>query len=98
MNNPKNTYFLPLLLMLFLALGVLLGSSLSNGRLLDNDPSNEFGKLNDVMDILDKEYVDTIKKKELFEETIADMLHKLDPHSNYIAAEDMQLANEQIDG
>ncbi|MFY7991419.1 MAG: hypothetical protein ACOVO3_11850, partial [Fluviicola sp.] len=66
MNNPKNTYFLPLLLMLFLALGVLLGSSLSNGRFTENNAADEFGKLNDVMDILDKEYVDTIKKKELF--------------------------------
>jgi carboxyl-terminal processing protease len=98
MNNHKNNFLVPLLLMLFLALGVLLGGSLN--RNIDETELNkdQFSKMNDIIDILDQQYVDTIKRDQLFEQTITDMLHKLDPHSNYIPAADMTLANEQIDG
>ena len=37
-------------------------------------------------------------KDRVFEETISEMLHKLDPHSNYIASKDMAAVNESIEG
>lgn len=42
--------------------------------------------------------MDSIDKEDLFEEAISDMLHKLDPHSNYIAARDLARLNESIQG
>ena len=60
--------------------------------------SGNFSKMQDIITILDAEYVDSIQRDALFEETISDMLHKLDPHSNYIPASELKLANEQLDG
>jgi carboxyl-terminal processing protease len=58
----------------------------------------KYQKMQDIIQILDKKYVDEIDGEELFEKTIADMLHKLDPHSNYIAAKDLKALNEDIEG
>lgn len=84
--------------MLFLALGVLLGGSLNRSLNTTETTNDQFSKMNDIIDILDRQYVDTIERDQLFEKTISDMLHELDPHSNYIPAADMKSANEQIDG
>lgn len=81
----------------FLAFGVLIGSLLNRGTAKADYASN-YSKLQDVISIIDQQYVDGVKSDSLFEETIADMLHKLDPHSNYIPAKDLQLVNEQIEG
>ena len=55
-------------------------------------------KLEDVLNLLDSKYVDPINKEKIFEETISEMLHKLDPHSNYISASDMKRMSESIEG
>lgn len=80
-----------------MSLGLFIGYKLNKSD-SKSVAANNYGKMNDIMDLLDQEYVDTINKNKLFEKTISDMLHELDPHSNYIAAEDIQSANEQIDG
>lgn len=84
-----------------MAIGILLGTMLSTGKdslLGQNSNGGNFSKVQDIIQILDNYYVDSIKQEELFEQTISDMLHKLDPHSNYIPAKDMQQANEQLKG
>lgn len=55
-------------------------------------------KLQDILNVLDQQYVDSIDREELFEQTITEMLHRLDPHSNYIAAKDLQSMTESIHG
>ena len=95
-------YFVPLLFSFILTIGIIIGHSF---RTVKN--SNDYGlssgesrsqKLKDVIDLLDTKYVDKVNANKLFDEAITDLLHKLDPHSNYISAEDMKLANEQIQG
>lgn len=83
--------------MVFMTLGLFIGYKLNKSE-SNSVAANSYGKMNDIMDLLDQQYVDTIDKNKLFEKTVSDMLHELDPHSNYIAAEDIQGANEQIDG
>lgn len=82
--------------MLFLAIGLFLGSKLNQQTV--KSEYTKYSKMQEIINLLDREYVDTIQGKKLFEETISDMLHKLDPHSNYIPAEDLKAVNEQIDG
>lgn len=60
--------------------------------------SAKYQKMQDIIDVLDQRYVDSLNGEALFEQTISDMLHKLDPHSNYIAAKDLALMNESIQG
>jgi carboxyl-terminal processing protease len=97
MNN-KSSIFVPFLLMVFMTIGLFIGYKLNKNDLPQNATSSTYGKINDIMDLLDHEYVDSINKNKLFEETISDMLHELDPHSNYIPARDIKAVNEQIDG
>ncbi len=82
--------------MAFLAVGVFLGTKLTTVSSI-KEPV-KYSKFQEIIQLLDQEYVDSIKDKTLFEDAISDMLHKLDPHSNYIPAEDLKAVNEQIDG
>jgi carboxyl-terminal processing protease len=43
-------------------------------------------------------YVDSVNSKELVEKAIVHMLEELDPHSTYISAEEVQEANEPLQG
>ena len=98
MENKKNSYLLPLLFAGFLAVGLLLGNFFTKrmfyGGMADTNGGQKYQKLQDIIDILDNKYVDTLNGDKLFEETIGDMLHKLDPHSNYIPARELKLMTE----
>src|SRR5690554_4507828 len=97
--NSSNKALYPLIGSLLIVIGLLLGISLSKGKNNDSTLTSKYEqKLADIIEVLDKEYVDTIDKKALFEETISDLLHSLDPHSNYIAAEDLAAMSEGIKG
>jgi carboxyl-terminal processing protease len=99
-NNSKNTYLLPLLLAGCIALGLWFGNVLTP-KGVDFSASSggmKYQKLQDIIEVLNQKYVDSLNGDQLFEQTITDMLHKLDPHSNYIAAQDMQEMNESIEG
>ena len=95
MTNSKT--LLPLLLMLFLAGGILIGGKLNRSTTTEKN-SVSSSKIQDIISKIDQEYVDPIEKEKLMEETIDDMLHKLDPHSNYIPAKDLKAMNEQMSG
>lgn len=82
---------------LCLAAGLWIGNKMSPGDTLSSG-QEKYGKIKDIIEILDKKYVDSLDGDKLFEQTIGDMLHKLDPHSNYISAADLQSANEAIEG
>ncbi|NBX80206.1 MAG: S41 family peptidase [Flavobacteriales bacterium] len=97
---PKSNYTLPLWLALFLSLGLWIGNRLStpfNQASLSRN-NREVQKLEDILNLLDSRYVDKVNKDSIFEKTISEMLHKLDPHSNYIPAKDMKAVNESIEG
>lgn len=102
MGNKKQAIILPLVLAGCMALGLVIGRSmLSPGAGYSSNSSYgemEYQKIQDVIRILDSKYVDNVDGDSLFESAIGDMLHKLDPHSNYIPAKDLALANEQIQG
>lgn len=98
MNQPDRQYLLPVLLSLTLAVGLWLGNSLGSIQEPSSEGTEKYQKLHDIIQILDNKYVDTINGEALFERTISDMLHELDPHSNYISAKDLKLMNESIQG
>src|SRR5690554_2231195 len=88
--NSSNKALFRLIGSLLIVIGLLLRISLSDEKKSHSSLAGQYvKKLTDIIEVLDKEYVDTIDKKALFEKTITDLLHGLDPHSNYIAAEDL---------
>ena len=63
-----------------------------------NKPAETTQKLATTMYIIDNYYVDSTDMPKLTEEAIVAMLKSLDPHSAYIAAKDVQKANEELVG
>jgi len=101
MKNNKFNFLIPILLSVFLSIGLFLGNYFSTS--LSYNPSStrggkDYQKMRDIIDIIDKRYVDTIDGDNLFEKTISNMLHELDPHSNYIPAKDLKSMTESIEG
>lgn len=95
MNSFKLLY--PLLLTVFLAGGVYIGTKITPG-FDNNSGAKSYNKIRDIIEVLDKNYVDTLNADELFESTINELLHKLDPHSSYIPKEDLNAATERVQG
>ncbi|MCB0793593.1 MAG: S41 family peptidase [Flavobacteriales bacterium] len=104
MQRPSISPLVPLLVSLALVAGLFLGHGSNTpsqeGRgsffLLRNSNAND--KVQQVLDLIDRQYVDTVRKQALVEEVIQDMLQRLDPHSYYISAEELRAAQEPLDG
>jgi len=64
------------------------------------DPSEKSTsqKFDEVMDNINRFYVDPVSGKDLTEAAIVAMLEKLDPHSTYIPAEELNEAQTSING
>lgn len=99
-ENRKLKVFLPLLFALVLALGMYLGHKMPAARNSDSAIffSNRKGSLQEVMDLLQYKYVDTIDLSVAQEEAIEGLLSHLDPHSVYIPPSNVQEVNEDLEG
>ncbi|CAN5416010.1 S41 family peptidase [soil metagenome] len=98
----KIRIWLPFIFASLLAIGIYVGMKLNepfnNKKSFFSFRTGQFNKINDVVNYISQEYVDTVNQKKLVESTIEDMLHQLDPHSAYIPAEDLQAMNEPLEG
>ncbi len=105
-NSPKKlSVWLPLLLALVLVAGMLIGMRLqSNAPVIVTErpeaPIHALGqgKIEEIIRYIEAKYVDEVDREELVQEVIEQMLAKLDPHSNYITAEQLREVNEQLEG
>ena len=100
MNNNKNSRFMPLMMAVCVVVGILIGTFYANhfsGNRLSiiNSSSN---KLNNLLHIIDDQYVDTVNVNDLVEKAMPQILAELDPHSVYISAKDVQQANDDLRG
>ncbi len=60
--------------------------------------ANSFAKLREILTYIENDYVDEVNTTELVDEVIDGMLEKLDPHTNYITAEDNAIMRSQLEG
>ena len=91
---------MPLLMALCVVIGILIGTFYANhfstGRLsIVNTSSN---KLNNLLHIINDQYVDTVNINDLVEKAMPQILAELDPHSTYISAKDVEIANDDLRG
>ena len=91
---------MPLWLALSVVVGIFIGTFFANrfsGNRLSiiNSGSN---KLNDLLHIVDDQYVDTVNVNDLVEKAMPTILSELDPHSVYISQKDVQQANDDLKG
>ncbi len=99
----KITVYLPLLFAVVLILGILTGLRLAPGSSKSGSPIysvslTDYNKLGDIMNMIERDYVDTIDLDATQEEAIDHILSRLDPHSQYIAAREFDQVNEQLEG
>ena len=100
MSKNKQSRLSPLWLALCVVIGILIGSFYTNhfgGRRLSiiNTGTN---KLNNLLHIVNDNYVDTVDVQDLVEKAVPTILSELDPHSVYISAKDVQTANDDLRG
>lgn len=86
----------PLIYAVILAIGIVGGYFLKNPSLHFVNTGNE--KLDQVVRLINRAYVDTVDEKKLTDAAIVEMLQNLDPHSTYIPAAELQASNEQLEG
>ena len=90
------TVWVPLIIAAALALGIWLGSLLFGGR--NNHEGDAYGKIQTILDYVDRDYVDAVDTDSLLEAAIPELLSQLDPHTAYIPAEDLKAANDELRG
>ncbi len=100
--NKKN---LLLVLVVFISVlsGLLLGNMLSvrhigSGLSGAFSRSGAHSKIDELLSIIKTQYVDSVNTNLMTEEMMTDMVSKLDPHSVYIPASDLQKVNEELEG
>ncbi len=98
--NKRSAIYLPVLIAISVVIGIFLGNTLDNSQptVLRNFPYQNNNKLSTIIDLISSSYVDSISTDKLIEETIPELMSKLDPHSTYIQARDMQEVNEEMQG
>ena len=106
MTKRRGTWWVllfPLVLGLALAAGFVAGARFGAPRnvapsLFSFQQARPSDKLDQVMALIDRNYVDTIQEEKLVDEVLQDMLQKLDPHSYYISAAELRAAQEPLEG
>lgn len=91
----RTSVWMPLVLAFTLALGIWIGAKFFSSL---HSYGPKYDKLATIMELIDKEYVDKIDTDSLLESSFSEIIAKLDPHSSYIKAEDLQAVNEDLDG
>ncbi|MCB9225409.1 MAG: PDZ domain-containing protein [Crocinitomicaceae bacterium] len=97
-NNRNRSFFIPMLIGATLGLGIWLGTMfVPQGGFTDPIVQNS-NKFNTILEMIEDKYVDSVDHDLLIESSIEGMIHKLDPHSAYIPASDLEMVNEQLEG
>lgn len=108
-NNPDNNSqkkfnpFMPLYFALVLAFGVGVGYYFTFNADLGATQTvfhkkNNGNKINNLLDYIEAQYVDTVNRTQLENKTITSMLKSLDPHSDFIPASEFSAVNEPLEG
>ncbi len=104
MTNKSNrlVIYLPIAFSFVLIIGIILGSLLSGGNKAQNNllpiGQGNNNKVDNIIDYIERDYVDTISRSQLETDAIKEMLDKLDPHSSYISAKDFHEINDPLLG
>lgn len=87
---------MPLLVVFALILGLVMGYRLPT--LTHVGKSSAGDKVAELMALIERHYVEEVDVDSLLEESIPDILAKLDPHTAYIPAKDLNDVNSELEG
>jgi carboxyl-terminal processing protease len=92
-----NKIYFPIIIAMAVAFGLLLGNRLNHSPELSGKNTYK-NKLNKLIDFIEREYVDEINTDSIVDLTVNGILESLDPHSVYIAKNELQSVNESMKG
>lgn len=98
MKNFRNSVYIPVIIALALAVGVLIGNKLSRNAGNNYASMSKVSKFDAIVDLIQNAYVDSISTDSLVEKTIPLMLKNLDPHTTYIPAKELVGVEEEMRG
>ena len=96
-----NKYNLPIYFAIAVVIGIFIGvffSGNSNSLLSFTKNSSQEQKIKNLINFIEKDYVDDVNTEDLLDGAITQMLGKLDPHSVYIPKENLQAVTESMQG
>ena len=97
-------YILPTLTVLGVALGIIIGMSLTqkaNAQRIvyqNGQWSIQQSKVDQLLQLMEKAYVDELNIDSITDEAMTELVQKLDPHSAYIPKEDLEMVNSELAG
>jgi carboxyl-terminal processing protease len=102
-SSPRYIIYIPLLLALTLIAGIYLGSRLIRVSAVNQRPISilqptRYNKVNDVIQYIFQDYYQPVQRENLEKEAIIAMLKSLDPHSQFITADDFNDVNDPLLG
>ena len=100
-GSGKSKAWTPLLFSLVMIFGMILGFNLRDTLRSKRDINTVIernDRLEQVIDLINEKYVDSINGDNLYRDAITGILRSLDPHTVYIPAEEMQEVNEDMEG
>lgn len=99
MNRPRNP-LIPFYLSIAVVIGIVLGTMLNGPSIpgVTTHAGKSATKLEQILELIREDYVDTVNDKKLTEKAISALLQSLDPHSAYIPAEETRELNEPLQG
>jgi len=101
-HNRKLAVLLPLLLAVVFVAGMFIVWFLKKDGYGQTETNINRGyssnKISTLLELIDRDYVDTVDLNKLIEVTMPELLQQLDPHSVYIPAEDLLSHNEPLQG
>ena len=101
MNSNRILIALPLIVAIALASGVYLGKRMTASQdsfFFSKAEFSQNDKLQQVINYIKSDYVDSIRSQQIVEETISEILQNLDPHSYYIPVQDYNQVNDPLEG
>lgn len=94
-KNSSTQIRLPLLISAALIIGLMIGKNFAQPK-VSKEFLSSYQKLQQLMEYIENDYVDSVNTEELIEESIENILDKLDPHTVYIPPRDAELAQSQL--
>ncbi|MFT7149770.1 MAG: carboxyl-terminal processing protease [Nonlabens sp.] len=98
MSDNKNSSYhikLPILLTIAVIVGILIGSEFAEPK-TDKKYLSSILKFRELLEYIENDYVDSVDTETLIEESIENMLDKLDPHTIYIPPKDRERTASQL--
>ena len=98
--NKKRFVWLPVIIAVAVCAGIYAGNFYTRISLSGRDFASHPGqnKIDNLINIIDRHYVDSINPEEIIEKVMPKIMKELDPHSLYIKASDFEKVNEPLEG